>query len=75
MTEQIFTRQASTAVPAVPAAEVLQERWLNILAQFELWTQIWAANPELAKQAGTRVEELMMPIAAVQARYAGYLEH
>ena len=71
MTEQTFTKQALTGVPA---AEVLQERWLNILAQFELWTQIWAANPELAKQAGSRVEELMMPIEAVQARYARYLD-
>ncbi len=71
MTEQTFTKQTLTSVPA---AEVIQERWLNILEQFELWTQIWAANPELAKQAGSRVEELMMPIEAVQARYAGYLD-
>lgn len=71
MTEQTITKQALTCVPA---AEVLHERWLNILAQFELWTQIWAANPELAKQAGTRAEELMMPIEAVRLRYAGYLK-
>lgn len=71
MTEQTFTKQTLTGVPA---AEVLQERWLNILAQFELWTQIWAANPELAKQAGTRVEELMMPLERVHARYAAYLD-
>ena len=42
--------------------------------QFDLWTQIWAANPELAKQAGSRVEELMMPIEAARARYTGYLD-
>ena len=71
MTEPTITKQTLTGVPA---AEVLQERWLNILAQFELWTQIWAANPELAKQAGPRAEELMMPIEAVHLRYAGYLE-
>ena len=71
MTEPTFTKQA---LASVPSAEVIQERWLNILAQFELWTQIWAANPELAIQAGTRVEELMMPIDAVQARYARYLD-
>jgi hypothetical protein len=65
-----MTKQSS-----VPAADVLQERWLNVLAQFELWTQIWADNPELAKKAGARVEELMMPIEAVHSRYADYLAH
>lgn len=58
---------------SLPSADVVQERWLNALAQFELWTQIWADNPELAKKAGIRVEELMMPLSAVQPRYANYL--
>ena len=55
---------------AVPTAEQSQERWEQSLAQFELWTQIWRDNPELAKQAGNRVEELLMPIAQVHATYA-----
>jgi hypothetical protein len=54
----------------VPTAEQLQQRWEQSLAQFEMWTQIWRDNPQLAKQAGKRVEELLMPIAQVQARYA-----
>lgn len=54
----------------VPTAEQLQQRWEQSLAQFEMWTQIWRDNPVLAKQAGLRVEELLMPIAQVQARYA-----
>lgn len=56
-------------IPA-PTAEQLQQRWEQSLAQFEMWTQIWRDNPSLAKQAGSRVEELLMPIAQVQARYA-----
>ena len=53
-----------------PSAEVLEERWQQHLAQFELWTQIWAENPDIAKRSGARVEELMMPIDAVRQRYA-----
>jgi hypothetical protein len=56
--------------PDVQKAQMLEERWQQILAQFELWTQIWAANPELVKRSGSRVEELMMPIEAVRQRYA-----
>ena len=54
----------------VPTADQLQQRWEQSLAQFELWTQIWQDNPQIAKQAGKRVEELLMPLAQVQARYA-----
>jgi hypothetical protein len=54
----------------VPSAEELDQRWQQSLAQFELWTQIWKDNPELAKQAGRRVQELMMPLADVQLAYA-----
>ena len=55
---------------SAPNAEIMNERWNNALAQFELWTSIWSDNPQLAKNAGVRVEELMMPIEAVQHRYA-----
>jgi hypothetical protein len=54
----------------VPSAEEIDQRWQQSLAQFELWTQIWKDNPQLAAQAGQRVQELMMPIAEVQRIYA-----
>jgi hypothetical protein len=57
----------------VPSAEEVEQRWQQSLAQFELWTQIWVKNPELAKRAGTRVEELMMPLEAVRERYTHIL--
>ena len=71
MTERPLTGQTTKSAPD---PEALHDRWLSILAQFDLWTQIWAANPELAKQAGSRVEELMMPIEAARVRYTGYLD-
>ena len=55
---------------ATPTAESVSEPCSNALAQFELWTSIWLENPQLAKSAGVRVEELMMPIEEVQHRYA-----
>jgi hypothetical protein len=54
----------------MPSAEEIDTRWQQSLAQFELWTQIWKDSPELVKQAGQRVQELMMPIADVQRIYA-----
>jgi hypothetical protein len=54
---------------AVPSAQVLEERWQQSLAQFELWTEIWRDNPELARQAGKRVQELMLPLADIHLRY------
>ena len=60
----------ASSIFSAPTAAIVNERWINSLAQFELWTGIWSANPQLAKSAGVRVEELMMPIEAVQHRYA-----
>lgn len=54
----------------VPTAEIVHERWINALSQFELWTGIWAENPRLVKNSGKRVEELMMSREMVQRRYA-----
>jgi hypothetical protein len=54
----------------VPSAQELDQRWQQSLAQFELWTGIWKSNPELAKQAGSRVQELMLPLEDVQRKYA-----
>ncbi len=59
-----------TDVAAAPSAELIEARWQQSLALFELWTRIWAEQPEIALRAGPRVEELMMPIDAVQRRYA-----
>lgn len=53
----------------VPTAEQLQQRWEQSLVQFEMWKQIWRDNPELARQAGKRVQELMLPLADIHSRY------
>ena len=60
----------TTGTFSVPTAEIVHERWINSLAQFELWTGIWLDNPQLTKSAGVRVEELMMPLEEVQHRHA-----
>ena len=60
----------SSQALSIPTAEIMHERWINALAQFELWTGIWSDNPQLAKSAGVRAEELMMPIEEVQHRHA-----
>lgn len=57
-------------VLTVPTADIVNERWISALAQFELWTGIWSENPQLAKGSGVRAEELMMPLELVQQRYA-----
>ena len=57
----------------VPTAEQTETRWLQSLAQFELWTQIWRDNPQLAQQAGKRVQELMMPLETAQKNYAQFV--
>jgi hypothetical protein len=53
-----------------PAAEVLEARWQQSLALFELWTRIWAEQPSIAARSGLRVQELMSNIETVQRRYA-----
>lgn len=50
-------------------AALMDARWQQALAQFELWVSIWAENPQAARNAGPRVEELMMPLGQVQERY------
>lgn len=65
-----MSNQQNTELPSVPTAEIVNERWLNVLSQFELWTGIWSESPQLAKKAGVRAEELMMPLEMVQRRYA-----
>jgi hypothetical protein len=52
-----------------PSPDEVQARWQRSLALFELWARIWAEQPDIARRSGQRVEELMMPIDAVWARY------
>lgn len=66
----IDVESQTVELSAVPTAEMVNERWMNALSQTELWTFIWLNSPQLAKNAGTRVEELMMPIEMVQRRSA-----
>ena len=61
----------SLGVLSMPTTDVVHERWVNALAQFELWASIWSENPQLAKSAGVRVEELMMPLDEVRLRNLG----
>lgn len=56
--------------PTVITPAQAQERWEQALALFNTWTTVWADNPTFAKQAGKRVEELMLPLAEVQLRHA-----
>jgi hypothetical protein len=53
-----------------PSAEVVEARWQQSLALFELWTQIWAEQPSIADRSGVCVQELMSTIETVQRRYA-----
>ena len=55
------------------SAEDAAKRWEQSLALFTTFTQIWMSNPLLAKQAGRRVQELVMPLDEVQKRHANDL--
>ena len=50
----------------VISAQDANLRWEQALALYTTFTEIWISNPQLAKQAGRRVQELMMPIDQVQ---------
>lgn len=54
-------------------AQVAAVRWEQALALATTFTQIWLANPKLAKQAGRRAEEFVMPLAEVQKRHVNDL--
>ena len=41
-------------------------RWQQSLELYSTFAEIWVQNPQLAKQAGRRVQELVMPLADVQ---------
>lgn len=44
-------------------------RWQQSLELYSTFAQIWIQNPQLAKQAGRRVEEFVMPLVEVQKRH------
>ena len=48
-------------------------RWQQSLELYSTFAQIWIQNPQLAKQAGRRVEEFVMPLVEVQKRHLGDL--
>jgi hypothetical protein len=58
--------EASTQPRRVISAQDAKLRWEQALALYSTFTEIWISNPHLAKQAGRRVQELMMPIDQVQ---------
>ena len=64
------SRSGTTAV--IPEG-VAAERFAQGMSLLDVFTQIWLANPALAKQAGRRVEEFILPIEEVQARHANDL--
>ena len=58
--------ESKSLSPKVISAQDASFRWEQALALYSTFTEIWVSNPQLAKQAGRRVEELMMPIDQVQ---------
>ena len=48
-------------------------RWQQSIELYSTFTEIWVQNPQLAKQAGRRVQEHVMPIAEVQQRHVNDL--
>lgn len=50
-------------------AQDANARWEQSLELTTAFAQIWLANPQLAKQAGRRVEEFVMPLVEVQKRH------
>ena len=61
--------EATNFTPRVISAEDANFRWEQALALYSTFTEIWINNPKLAKQAGRRVQELVMPLEEVQQRH------
>lgn len=51
------------------SAQDAAARWQQSLELCSTFAQIWIENPQLAKQAGRRVEEFVMPLAEVRKRH------
>ncbi|RYX95850.1 MAG: hypothetical protein EOO28_10610 [Comamonadaceae bacterium] len=45
------------------------ERWEQSLQLLDTFTQIWLDNPKLARQAGSRVQEFVMPLEEARERH------
>ncbi len=60
--------------PNTISHEIAQARLQQSLALTEFFVSVWSSNPELARKAGRRVEEFMMPRDEVQRRHAHDLE-
>jgi hypothetical protein len=56
--------------PRTIGAEDAARRWEQSLTSVTTFTQIWLANPALAKQAGRKVEGFVMPLDEVRKRHA-----
>ena len=63
---KIHMSDATKLSPKIISAQDANLRWEQALALYSTFTEIWISNPQLAKQAGRRVQELMMPIDQVQ---------
>jgi len=61
--------EATNFPPRVISAQDANFRWEQALALYSTFTEIWTNNPKLAKQAGRRVQELVMPLEEVQQRH------
>ncbi len=58
---------------SVISSQVANLRWQQSIELYSTFTEIWIQNPQLAKQAGRRVQEHVMAIAEVQQRHANDL--
>jgi hypothetical protein len=54
--------------------EIAEARLAQALALADFMAAAWSANPRLARQAGRKAEEFMMPRDEVQRRHAHDLE-
>ncbi|MBO9515741.1 MAG: hypothetical protein J7549_16625 [Variovorax sp.] len=64
----------SDKAPSPIPREVAEARLEQALALADFMAAAWSANPRLARQAGRRAEEFMMPRDEVQRRHARDLE-
>jgi len=58
---------------AVITAGMAAQRFAQGMGLLDVFTRIWIANPTLAKQAGRKVEEFILPLEEVQRRHASDL--
>lgn len=58
-------KSSSTVISASDA----DTRWRQSLELYSTFAEIRINNPKIAKQAGQRVQELVMPVVEVQRRH------